>query len=278
MDHAGNVVNQFTQSAPYWEKYRDIIRTMFAPVTEALIEEAGIVRHNNVLDVATGPGEPALPIAGLVGANGSVDGIDVVPEMITAARREAERAGYTNAHFQVASADSLPFREDAFDAVVSRLGVMFFPSPADGIGEMLRVLKPGHKLSMAVWSYAEQNAFHYVFSRVTDKYVPPAPPEPGAPDAFRFAEAGKLKSLLDKAGAKSSSDRLLAFHMEIPLSIDDFWTMRSGMSDRLRTKLAQLPADQFAAVRREVMDQLRTFSTDRGLSFPAEVRIVSCTK
>src|SRR6516164_2157968 len=150
MDTSANVVNQFTQSAPYWEKYRDVIRTMFAPVTEALIEDAGIHRHYHVLDVATGPGEPALPIAGLVGSNGTVEGIDVVPEMIAAARREAERAGYTNAHFQIASADSLPFPENALDAVVSRFGVMFFKSPADGVREMLRVLKPGHKLSMSV--------------------------------------------------------------------------------------------------------------------------------
>jgi ubiquinone/menaquinone biosynthesis C-methylase UbiE len=278
MDPAANVVNQFTQSAPYWEKYRDVIRTMFAPVTEALIEDAGIDHHYRVLDVATGPGEPALLIAGLVGTNGNVEGIDVVPEMIAAAQREAERAGYKNTHFQIASADSLPFTENAFDAVVSRFGVMFFPSPAAGVREMLRVLKPGYKLSMAVWSYAEQNAFHYVFSRVTEKYIPTPPPEPGAPDAFLFAAPGKLKNILDEAGAGVSTDRRLEFRIEIPLSIDDFWTMRSGMSDRLRAKLAQLPAEQFAAVRREVMDQLQTYSTDRGLSLPAEVRIVSATK
>jgi ubiquinone/menaquinone biosynthesis C-methylase UbiE len=278
MDPAGNVLQQFTQSAPYWEKYRDIIRAMFVPVTDALIEDAGIVRHNNVLDVATGPGEPALPIAGLVAANGNVEGIDVVPEMIAAAKREAERAGYANAHFQIASADGLPFPENAFDAVVSRFGVMFFPSPADGVREMLRVLKPGHKLSMAVWSFAEQNAFHYVFSRVIDKYVKTPRPEPDTPDAFRFAEPGKLKSVLDEAGARASFDRLLVFRIEVPLSVDDFWTMRSGMSDRLRAKLAQLPTEQLTAVRSEVIDQLRSYATDRGLSFPAEVRIVSGTK
>lgn len=251
---------------------------MFAPVTDALIEDAGIVRHNRVLDVATGPGEPALPIAGLVGADGNVEGIDAVPEMIAAAKREAERAGYSNAHFQIASADSLPFPENAFDAVISRFGVMFFPSPVQGVREMFRVLKPGHKLAMAVWGFAEQNAFHYVFSRVTDKYVPTPPLEPDAPDAFRFAAPGRLKNILDEAGARVSSDRLLVFRIEVPLSIDDFWTMRSGMSDRLRAKLAQLPADQLAAARREVSDQLHIYSTDRGLSLPAEVRIVSGSK
>jgi hypothetical protein len=51
----------------FWEKHRDVIRGMFAPVTHALIEDAEIGSEDSVLDVATGPGEPALSVAALVG-------------------------------------------------------------------------------------------------------------------------------------------------------------------------------------------------------------------
>ena len=54
------VINQWAESAPYWEKHRDPIRGMFEPVTQALIKEAQITGRESVLDVATGPGEPAL--------------------------------------------------------------------------------------------------------------------------------------------------------------------------------------------------------------------------
>lgn len=55
--------DRWTSSAQYWETHRDIIRQMFAPVSEALIDDANIARGDSVLDVATGPGEPALRIA-----------------------------------------------------------------------------------------------------------------------------------------------------------------------------------------------------------------------
>jgi len=55
------------EAAPYWERYAPTIRAMFAPVTGALIEEAGITRGQSVLDVAGGPGEPSLSIAEVSG-------------------------------------------------------------------------------------------------------------------------------------------------------------------------------------------------------------------
>jgi ubiquinone/menaquinone biosynthesis C-methylase UbiE len=82
---------------------------MFAPVTQALIEDAQIERGQTILDVATGPGEPALRIAEFGGSAGSVFGIDPAPAMIEAARRAAERRRLNNVHFNIAFADRLPF-------------------------------------------------------------------------------------------------------------------------------------------------------------------------
>src|ERR1700730_5069593 len=145
-----DAISAWRTSAPFWEKYREIIGQMFAPVTQALVEHGLIGSGHAVLDIATGPGEPALTVAGLVGPAGKVFGIDAVPEMVAAARRAADHLGFGNAQFDVAFADHVPFAADTFDAVVSRFGVMFFPSPVDAVREMLRVLKPGRKLALAV--------------------------------------------------------------------------------------------------------------------------------
>src|SRR5580693_3201734 len=102
------VINAWRSSAPYWEKHREIIRQMFAPVTQALIDDARIATGDAVLDVATGPGEPALTIAALVGPAGKVYGVDPVREMVEAGRRAAENLGISNATFEVAPADRLP--------------------------------------------------------------------------------------------------------------------------------------------------------------------------
>jgi ubiquinone/menaquinone biosynthesis C-methylase UbiE len=272
------VISQWSESAPYWEKHREMIREMFEPVSQALIEDAEITTRRVVLDVATGPGEPALSIAGLVGPEGKVLGIDAVPEMVEAARREASRRGLRNASFEVASANDLPFPANTFDAVVSRFGVMFFPSPVDSVREMLRVLKPGDKIAMAVWHFAERNPFHYTVSQVMERYAESSPPAPDSPDAFRFAVPGKLLAILSNAGAAEASERLLRFAIRAPLPVEDFWTLRSEMSEKLRAKLAVLSKEQMAELKREVLGALGPYSGNRGMSFPAEVLIVSGRK
>jgi ubiquinone/menaquinone biosynthesis C-methylase UbiE len=110
------VISGWRDSAPFWEKHREIIRQMFAPVTQALVEDGLISSGHAVLDIATGPGEPALTIAALVGPEGKVFGIDSAPEMVEAARRATDHLGFRNAQFDVASADRLPFPVDTLDS------------------------------------------------------------------------------------------------------------------------------------------------------------------
>ena len=272
------VLNRWSGSAPYWEKHRDIIRQMFAPITQALVEDGQIGSPYSVLDIATGPGEPALSIAALAGPNGKIFGIDPIPEMVAAARRAADRLGLKNVQFDVAFADHLPFPADTFDAVVSRFGVMFFPSPVDAVREMLRVLKPGRKLALAVWHFAERNPFHHTLSRVIERYVDSPPPAPDALDAFRFACPGKLGEVLAEAGAIAPSERLLKFKIQAPISVEDFWTLRREMSDKLNEKISMLSKEETTKVKREMLEALCVYSTDRGMSFPAEVLIVSGAK
>jgi SAM-dependent methyltransferase len=272
------VITKWTESAHYWEKHRDIIRDMFAPVTQALIIDAAITGHAVILDVAMGPGEPALSIAHLIGSEGKVVGTDPVPEMVEAARREANRRGLHNASFAVAFPESLPFPPNSFDAVVSRFGVMFFASPVGSFREWLRVLKPGGRIAIAVWHFAERNPYHYVVAQVVGRYVDSPPPAPDSPDAFRFASPGKLQAVLLEAGVAAISERLLRFSIQASISVEDFWTLRSETSEKLRTKLAMLSEQQIAALKSEVTDALTAYASDRGVSFPAEVLIVSGRK
>jgi ubiquinone/menaquinone biosynthesis C-methylase UbiE len=275
---ADETLRVWREAAPFWEKYAPIIRAMFATLTEALVEEAGITRGQAVLDVAGGPGEPSLTIAEVVGPEGSVTCTDAVAGMVAAAERAARRRGVRNIRFRQCTAERLPFGSDSFDAAVSRLGVMFFPDPLAGLREMLRVTKHGGSVSLAVWGRSDLNPFVHVITSVVARHVETPPAAPDAPGAFRFAKPGDLARVLAAAGAAGVRERVLEFRIEAPVSPAEFWEMRSETSDTLRGKLARLPAGEREEVAREVKQAVREFFPDGQMSFPAQMLVVTGKK
>lgn len=273
-----DTLREWSESAPYWEKHGATIRTIFAPVTRSLIEVADIRKGQSVLDVAGGPGEPSLTIAETVGPGGSVVCTDAVADMVQAAERAAHRRGIANVSFLQCIADSLPFDNDSFDAVVSRLGAMFFPEPLIALREMLRVTKPGGALALVVWHKSELNPFLHIVSDIMSNYVEASPADPDAPGAFRFAEPGKLAGILTDAGAIDVSERTLKFHISAPISVEEFWVMRSEISETLREKLAKLNRQQVVRVASEVQGAVREFFPSNQMSFPAQMIIVRGSK
>lgn len=273
-----NVVDAWRESAQYWATHTDTIRAMFMPLTRALVEHAGIHEGQSVLDVAGGPGEPSLTIAAIVGPAGSVTCTDAVPEMVETARSEAQRRGITNVQFRACTADALPFPADSFDVTVSRLGAMFFPDPVAAVREMLRVTKPGGSLALAVWHKSELNPFCYVVTGVIDRHINPGVIDPDAPNAFRFAEPGKLAGILTEAGPSDVKEHVVKFNIEAPISPLQFWTMRSQTSDTLREKLAKLSAGEQAQITGEIQQAVQEFFPANQMRFPAQMIVVTGKK
>ena len=271
-------IREWRESASFWEKHAQTIRVMFAPVTRALIEEAGIREGQTVLDVAGGPGEPSLTIAETVGPSGAVMCTDAAAEMVRAAEVEARRRGLMNVEFRQCTADALPFASDSFDAAVCRFGAMFFPDPLVALGEMLRVTRQGGALSFAVWHRSDLNPYSYVITNVISRYVDTAPAPAGARDAFRFAELGALARLLGEAKAMNVRERVLKFRIEAPISPAEFWAMRSETSGTLREKLTGLSAEERVKAAQEVAEAARPFFPHDRMSFPAQVIIVTGKK
>lgn len=97
------------------------------------------------LDVATGTGPVALRAAR---ARAAVTGLDLAPEMISAAVRNADRAG-VSVRFDVGDAEAMPYAAASFDVVASAQGVMFALDPAAAARELARVCRPGGRLGLA---------------------------------------------------------------------------------------------------------------------------------
>jgi SAM-dependent methyltransferase len=133
-----------------------------------LVRFARIKQGDRVLDVACGTGVVAVTAArrGAV-----VTGLDLTPELLVAARENAQIAGVEIA-WREGDAEELPFEASSFDVVVSQFGHMFAPRPAVAIAEMLRVLKPGGTIAFSTWP---PELFIGRLFALTAKYMPPLP-------------------------------------------------------------------------------------------------------
>src|SRR5437763_8376988 len=273
-EEQNKALDAWQTSARYWDKYRVLIAQMFAPLTSGLVEDAGIGIGQKVLDIGGGSGEPSLAISSIVGPTGSVTYTDPIAAMVEIAQAEAGRRGLTNIHFTQCSADDLPFADRTFDVAVSRLSAMFFAEPATGVREALRVIIGGGCVAFVVWGPKEANPFFSTVTDVVDRFVESPRQDPDAPDAFRFAVPGKLAAILGNAGAENVIERQLNFQIEAKVSFEQFWQLRTEMSETLREKLAALTPAQLPAIKQAVADAAQTYFVNGKMSFPAEALIV----
>lgn len=173
---------------------RLMVPALFAEWAPRVARAARIAPAQRVLDLACGTGVLARAAARVVGERGRVSGIDPNPGMLAVARRVAPGVDWHDG-----AAESLPFPDDSFDAVVSQFGLMFFADRAAALRELQRVLRPGGAFAVAVWASLKANPAYAAEISIVERIsggraADPlrAPFELGDTDALRriFIEAG----------------------------------------------------------------------------------------
>jgi len=102
-----------------------------------------------VLDIGCGAGVDSIIAATIVGPDGKVVGMDLIPEMLERARENLRKTSLENVTFEEASAEELPFPETTFDVVISNGVFNLVPDKARALKEVIRVLKPDGRFMLA---------------------------------------------------------------------------------------------------------------------------------
>jgi SAM-dependent methyltransferase len=220
------------------EGYRDFFGKVTGYAVEPLLGVASVGMGTSVLDVATGPGI----LASRAADRGAfpVIGVDLAPQMVAMAA-----AQYPRIDFRQADAESLPFPDRSFDAVLCNFGIGHFPQPELAVGEFARVAAPGGFVALSWWDVPARHRLNGIFfDAVSEAQAPPPAGLPAGPPMFRFSEDRELETLLKSVGLTAVTIEAHCFTHRLA-SAEQLWngilqgTVRTSIGIRRQPKDVQ---------------------------------------
>jgi SAM-dependent methyltransferase len=206
---------QWQNAAEAWHRWGPTLEAWLGEATEAMLDLAGVKEGGRVLDVAAGAGGQTLAAAQRVGPSGSVLATDISPAILEYAEADAGKAGLSNVSTQPMDGEELEVEAGSFDAVISRVGLIYFPDQQKALGGMRRALRDGGRIAAIVYSTPDHNQFFSVPVSIIRRRASLPPPLPGQPGPFSLGASGVIEAAFETAGFHDAETRLV----EAPLRL-----------------------------------------------------------
>ncbi|MEW6473931.1 MAG: methyltransferase domain-containing protein [Actinomycetota bacterium] len=269
---------QWEDAAEAWHRWGPKLEEWLGQATERMLDAAGVVAGARVLDVAAGAGGQTLAAGRRVGVTGSVVATDISPTILTYAAKAAAEAGLTNIETIEADGealDSLP--AGSFDAVICRVGLIYFPDQQRALAGMRRALRDGGRMAAVVYSTPERNEFFSVPVSIIRHRAQLPPPQPGQPGPFSLGAPGVFEAALTTAGFSDVTVEAVPAPLRLPTAAECVRFERESFG-ALHQMLAGVAEEDRPAVWDEIQSALTRFETPAGFVGPCELLVGSGTK
>jgi SAM-dependent methyltransferase len=233
-----------------WVDAQAVLDRTFAPIERLLVD--AVSAKGDVLDVGCGTGATTLALAR--GRGGRTVGVDISEPMIAAARGRAERER-SPATFIVADAQTHAIEAAAFDAVVSRFGVMFFDNPVAAFTNLRSAARKDALLRLVVWRSPAENPFMTTAERAAAPLLPNVPARRAdGPGQFAFADAERVRSILGESGWSEIALRPIDVPCTFPETELNRYITRMGPVGRVLHELEEPSRSRIAEVVRAAFE------------------------
>jgi SAM-dependent methyltransferase len=269
-------LQQWQHAAEAWHRWEPTLEDWLGDATATMLDMAGVGAGDRVLDVAAGAGGQTLAAARRVGPQGSVLATDIAPQILAYAELEAQAAGLANVATQVLDGEQLSVEPGSFDAVISRLGFMYFPDRQAALRGTHEALRPGGRLAGIVFSTAERNAFFSIPVAVIRRRAALPAPTPGQPGPFSLGVDGVIGDALQEAGFADVEVRSIAAPLRLASAAECVRFERESFG-ALHQMLAGLQPAERDEAWAEIEDELRRFESAGGFEGPCELLVVAGT-
>ena len=266
-------------AGPRWVGRQAAQEARNVEMLEQLLAAASAQPGERVLDIGCGTGVTTVPYAQAVGPSGHVTGADISRPMLDAARRRVEEAGLKNVELVLADAQVHAFTPDSYDLLTSRLGVMFFADPNAAFRNLIRALRPGGRLVMAVWATIDENPHWKIPFEIAVRHLgPPGPQPPHAPGPHVFGERDYLRGILEGAGFGAIAIEARPFHVRV--DTPEAAAEHAIQASFLQRLLDEKQADEAVrrAILRDIEAEFARYTTGEGLRLPATFLLVGARR
>ena len=269
---------QWENAAEAWHRWGPFLGRWLGPATDRMLDLARVQTGSRVLDLAAGAGEQTLRAARRVGPGGHVLATDISPAILEYAARTAREAGLSQVAMCELDGEVLDaLADENFDAVISRVGLIYFPDQQKALAGMKRVLKPGGRIGAIVYSTPDNNAFFSVPVSIIRRRAKLPPPFPGQPGPFSLGADGVLAAALERAGFRDVAVNMIDAPARLPSAAECVRFERESFG-ALHQMMATLSDDERADTWREIERALEKFEGPSGFVGPCEMLVAVGTK
>lgn len=261
---------QWQTAAEPWYRWGPTLEDWLAQATELMLDVARIGPGNRVLDVAAGAGGQTIAAARRAGPEGAVLATDISGNILDFAARRALDEGLSNVATRVMDGEALEVAPGSFDAVISRVGFIYFPDQQAAFAGMRRALKPGGRLAGVVYSTPEANGFFSIPVSIIRRRAALPAPLPGQPGPFSFGAPGAIEAVYRDAGFTSVEVRRVAAPLRMSSAAECVRFERESFG-ALHQMLSSLGESERADVWSEIEQELSQFETPDGFEGPCEL-------